>query len=269
MEYIFYTRVSTIKQSSLRQIANLKEFARKELMIPEDEPLTFYSDEFTGTTMNRPQWDKMMKYIGSCLKKNQEVTICFDSVCRMSRNAEEGCKAYFDFVDKGVSLIFLKERMIDTSVYIERQKDVVAMTGDDVDIVLEAINKYQRRIAQRQIEIAFQTAEKEVTANHIRIREALKQKKAQGYTLGRKSGEPFVVRAKEPIKEIIADKIADGYKDIDIIKIINQSTITVSDSKGNERQKPAHISRGTYYKYKKETIESIITGVQQCQEKKN
>ena len=35
----------------------------------------------------------------------------------MSRNAEEGIKLYFELFDKGIELIFLKERYINTDIY--------------------------------------------------------------------------------------------------------------------------------------------------------
>ena len=41
----------------------------------------------------------------------------FDSVSRMSRDAEEGFQVYQDLYKKGIELIFLKEHHIDTMTY--------------------------------------------------------------------------------------------------------------------------------------------------------
>lgn len=43
--------------------------------------------------------------------------VVFDSVSRMSRNAEEGFTLYEDLYHKGIRLVFLKEHHIDTETY--------------------------------------------------------------------------------------------------------------------------------------------------------
>ena len=74
-----YCRVSTKHQRITRQVTNIKELYPNAVIMKE-----FY----TGTTQNRPHWDRLMKQLipGD--------TIVFDSVSRMSRNAEEGFEDY-------------------------------------------------------------------------------------------------------------------------------------------------------------------------------
>ena len=74
-----YCRVSTKHQRITRQVTNIKEVYPTATIIKE-----FY----TGTTQNRPLWDKLMKQL------RPGDTIIFDSVSRMSRNAAEGFKDY-------------------------------------------------------------------------------------------------------------------------------------------------------------------------------
>ncbi len=52
--------------------------------------------------MDRPEWMKLLKRI------EPGDVIVFDSVSRMSRNADEGIETYFELYEKGVQLIFLK-----------------------------------------------------------------------------------------------------------------------------------------------------------------
>lgn len=67
---------------------------------------------YTGTkTYGRKEWNKLLKLVRA------EDTIVFDSVSRMSRNAEERFTIYKEMYEKGVNLVFLKEHHIDTSVY--------------------------------------------------------------------------------------------------------------------------------------------------------
>ena len=74
-----YCRVSTKHQRIARQITNITELYPKAIIIRE-----FY----TGTKQDRPNWNKLIEQI-----KTGD-TIVFDSVSRMSRNAQEGFKDY-------------------------------------------------------------------------------------------------------------------------------------------------------------------------------
>ena len=70
-----YARGSTPAQNIERQIRNIRA------QYPDAK---IYSDVYTGTTSDRPQWNKLLKKLKSC------DTIVFDSVSRMSRDADEG-----------------------------------------------------------------------------------------------------------------------------------------------------------------------------------
>lgn len=105
----------------------------------------------------------------------------FDSVSRMSRNAEEGVQEYFELYQKGINLIFLKERYIDTEVYDKAKNQQIQKTGNRItDILLSAIEEVLRVIAEEQIEKAFQQSEKEVLDLRVRTSEALRIKKLRG-----------------------------------------------------------------------------------------
>ena len=80
----------------------------------------------------------------------------------MSRNADEGITTYFVLYEKGVQLIFLKEHYIDTDVYAENMRDKIELQGTDEDEIFKGLNNYFRKLAERQIRIAFEQSEKEV-----------------------------------------------------------------------------------------------------------
>ena len=96
-----YARVSTTHQRITRQITNILDVYPSATIIKE-----FY----TGTTQNRPHWEKFMSQVVA------GDTIVFDSVSRMARNSEEGFKDYKRLYESGVNLVFLNEPLIDTSV---------------------------------------------------------------------------------------------------------------------------------------------------------
>lgn len=93
-----YCRISTAKQSIDRQIRNIKaEYPTAHIV----------QEAYTGTSILRPEWNKLYRL----LKEGD--TVVFDSVSRMSRNAEDGFSLYEALYHKGIRLVFLKEHHID------------------------------------------------------------------------------------------------------------------------------------------------------------
>ena len=152
-----YARISTMKQNIGRQIDNIKREYPDAVIIME---------EYTGTTTDRPKWNKLIEHVKQEVSKGTEITIVFDEVSRMSRNAAEGFENYKMLYDMGVRLVFLKERHIDTDNFRQALQSKVAMTGTDIDCILQGVNEYLMILAKRQIEIAFETAQAEVDYLH-------------------------------------------------------------------------------------------------------
>lgn len=144
MEY-GYARISRAKQSIDRQIRNIKAAFPNATIVQE---------VFTRTTLNRKEWNKLYNKVKS------GDTIIFDSVSRMSGNADEGIAAYEDLYNRGVSLVFLKEPHINTDTYKKALSNLISMTNTSVDFILEGINKYLMALAKEQIRIAFEQSEK-------------------------------------------------------------------------------------------------------------
>lgn len=135
-----YCRISTRKQNIERQIRNiLSEFSDAIIL----------QEEYTGTKLDRKEWNKLFSSVRA------GDTIIFDSVSRMSRNAAEGVEAYEALYRRGVNLVFLKERHIDTDTYRQTLQNSVQLTGGDVDYILEGVNRYMLALARRQIYLAF------------------------------------------------------------------------------------------------------------------
>ena len=75
-------------------------------------------------------------------------TIVFDSVSRMSRNAQEGFEIYKELYGRGVDLVFLKEPHINTETYKTALENNIKLTGINVDFIFEGINKYLFSLAK-------------------------------------------------------------------------------------------------------------------------
>lgn len=223
-----YTRISTNKQNIFRQIRNIQKAYGEDIVI--------FQEEFTGTKVQgRKEFQKLLKIV------QKGDTIVFDSVSRMSRNAEEGIKLYEELMNKGIELVFLKEPYINTEVYKNNQANQIQLLGTDEDILFNAINEYMKKLARKQIVIAFEQAEKEVQDLRQRTKEGMLTAKLEGKQIGQKEGRKLVVKkAKEKKEQII--KYSKDFKgsltDKEVMKLIG-------------------IARNTYYKYKKELIEEV------------
>ena len=102
-----YARISTSKQNIERQIRNITTWYPGAVI---------YQEKCTGTKMDRPEWRKLYR------KLQSGDTIVFDSVSRMSRNAEEGFSLYKELYQRNISLVFIKEPHINTDVFQETAK---------------------------------------------------------------------------------------------------------------------------------------------------
>ena len=221
-----YVRVSTLKQKVERQIANIKKEYPNAVIIDES---------YTGTSMDRPKWNKLVK----ALKPGD--TVIFDEVSRMARNAQEGFETYLDLYNRGINLVFLKERHIDTEVYRQTLNNHIALTGTDVDCILQGVNEYLMILAKKQIEIAFNTAAQEVEYLHMRVSEGIARGKAEGKPVGRAEGSTIETKKAKQAKQDIMKYSKDfngSLNDLDCMKMIG-------------------ISRNSFYKYKRQLKENM------------
>ena len=216
-----YCRISTKQQSIDRQIRNIKN---------EYSTAVIVTEAYSGTTINRPEWNKLYK------KAKAGDTIVFDSVSRMSRNADEGFALYEELYNKGIELVFLKEPHINTATYKKALQNNVSMTGTNVDYILEGVNKYLMALAKEQIRIAFEQSEKEVEDIHQRTKEGIATARLNGKQIGQKQGTKLITK-----KSIEAKKQIQKYsKDFD-------GQLTDADC-----MRMLGLARNTYYKYKRE-----------------
>jgi len=240
MKIFGYCRISTKKQSIERQVENIcKVYSSAEI----------FTEIFTGSTLDRPQWQKLKQKALKFVLNGEDVTIVFDSVCRMSRNADEGFQEYQELFKQNVSLVFLKEPHINTEVYqsiMNHQLDIIADTGDIatdifINAIVEAVQNYQTALAEKQIHLAFEQAEREVRALSVRTREGMKISGAAKKISQSKKGTSYSVKKANSAKKMIMkySKNFDGLlSDVDCMRLIG-------------------LSRNTYYKYKRELSEEL------------
>lgn len=219
-----YCRISKPKQNIERQSRNIKTSYPEAMIIEE---------AYTGTSLNRKEWNKLFKAV------KPGDTIIFDSVSRMSRNADEGYKAYEDLYNRGIELVFLKEPHINTATFKNAMSQAIPATGTSIDYILEGINRYLLALAKEQIIIAFEQAEKEVQDLHQRTKEGIETARLNGKQIGQRAGAKLTTKKSVISKEIIKKHSQDfggTLADADVMTLTG-------------------LSRNTYYKYKRELKE--------------
>lgn len=222
-----YCRISTQKQNIERQERNiLAEYPNAKII----------KEAYTGKTISRPLFDKLLT------KLKEGDTVVFDSVSRFSRNADEGMELYERLYNAGINLVFLKEHHIDTDTYRSTLQESVPMTGDDVDFILEGVNKYLASLRKKQIRITFEQAQKEVDDLRQRTKEGIETAHINGKESGRKPGTTIETEKAKISKRIIAKystSFGGNLHDSELMILCN------------------NISRNSFYKYKKQVAEVI------------
>lgn len=217
-----YCRISTGRQNIERQERNIKAAYPNAVIVKE---------VYTGTKFQgRKELEKILD------KVQAGDMIIFDSVSRMSRDAEEGFQLYEELFHRDISLVFLKEPHINTETYKRAVMNQINMTGDKIDLILEGVNQYLMELAREQIRIAFEQAEKEVSDLHQRTKEGIETARLNGRQIGQRKGTTYETRKAKAAKDIILrhNKSFGG---------------SLTDE---ETMKQAGISRKSFYKYKRE-----------------
>lgn len=230
MKLYAYCRVSTERQSLKRQIDNIKS-ANKGAYAGA----LFFSDKFTGSTLDRPEWNRLYKRL------NHGDTVIFDSVSRLSRDAESGAALYEELYSKGINLIFLNEPHCNTDCYRQAAAANIPPTGNEIaDIYIEATNRVLMLLARKQIAIAFEQAEKERLDICKRVKDGMRSAKEKAAEQGIEKKYGLATGTKLTTKKSVAAKEI-------IMKHSKDFNGTLSDP---DVIKLTGISRNSFYKYK-------------------
>jgi DNA invertase Pin-like site-specific DNA recombinase len=223
-----YARISRPSQKIDRQIMNImKAYPTAKI----------YQEAYTGTKIEgRKQFNRLIDDL------DRGDTVVFDSVSRMSRDADMGTQIYFDLFDRGINLVFLKEPYINSDTYASNLKNKIELQGTDEDAIFEGLNNYFRLLAKKQIRIAFEQAEKEVSDLRVRTSEGIREARRKGKQIGQPRGAKYNVKKSVSAKEIIR-------------KHCKEFGGTLSDT---ETMKIAGVSHNTYQKYKRELQLEVV-----------
>lgn len=158
--YYIYQRISTEKQSLVRQEGALEDYCKQNnIVVPEEN---IYSDIITGKTIKRENYQKM-----KTLLVKGDVIIMLD-LDRLGRNWDLIKKEWKELTDMGVYIIIVNCPLI----------NVLPSENGDVSID-------KRLLQEMMFTLLCYISQKEVEKISNRTKEALKAKKEQGVVLGK------------------------------------------------------------------------------------
>ena len=158
--YYIYQRISTEKQSLLRQEGAISDYCKaNNIQVPEEN---IFSDVITGKTIKRENYQQMKAKL-----QKEDVLIMLD-LDRLGRNWDLIKKEWKELTDKGVYIIIVNCPLI----------NVLPDNSGSISID-------KRLIQEMMFTLLCYVSQKEVEKVSLRTREALAAKKANGQKLGR------------------------------------------------------------------------------------
>lgn len=226
--------MSTPLQKVDRQITDIKKVCPDGIVI---------EDTYSGTTMERPGWLKLMKKV----EQGKVTDIYMDELSRMGRTKEEGYKCWMWLYEKNIELHFIKQPQVDTLTYREAISNSLHISTENLDkatselmiSIIDGINKYMIELARMQIYQVFDEAQFERDMLSQRTSEGLKVAKLNGKRVGRQKGERIVTKKSKKAKA----KIKKFYKKYG-------GVLNATDC-----MRICEISRDTFYTYIREIDE--------------
>lgn len=238
-----YCRVSTKHQEIGRQQLNILRAFPDAIIFEE----THSGGDYSGCTI----LNRLLRIV------KEGDTIVFDSVSRFSRDNITGPQEYKRLFKDNINLIFLNEPYINTDNYRKALDIAIPKTGTFVDPILAGVEEALLQLAEKQVQEAFDQANKELMDIRSRTSQALQKKIAENENLptdqkiriGTQKGDTFITKKKLIAMQRIGEGIEKGYPDEMIMNnIAGDLKKQLPDSKCKG------ISRNTYYNYKREIL---------------
>lgn len=100
-----YLRVSTTDQNTRSQRAEIEKYLKTNGI--SKETVTWYEDQETGTTLRRPEFDRLRGDIFAGKVK----TVIIWKLDRLSRNLRDGVNVLADWAEKGLKIIVVTQQL--------------------------------------------------------------------------------------------------------------------------------------------------------------
>ena len=127
-----YIRVSSKQQDLKSQKPDLQAWADAQRKLP----VVFYTDKFTGKTMDRPGWSKLM----AALERGEIATICVWRLDRLGRTAKGLTALFAELQARKVNLVSLKDGI-----------DLSTPAGRMMANVLASVAQYETEVRAERV----------------------------------------------------------------------------------------------------------------------
>lgn len=210
-----YARVSTKNQSLERQIKKFRELGIDDRDI--------YTDKYTGGKIERPGFNDFLRMARVLKKRGFELELYFDDISRFSRTSKEGQELYYELIEEGYTLIFLKTPHINSEALKERLVTVQNIDVSNLGELGEAIKNLVMAVVKFQVATEFDRVQKE--------REDLVRRTKEGLL------RPEVKKklGKQMIYPINLEKVFERYFNKEINKGQVAEQLIFKTSKGERR----------------------------------
>lgn len=192
MTTAIYIRVSTDKQTTASQLADLKAYAASQESA--GAKVAWFEDRASGKKMSRPGWDRLMAEVR---KGSIKRIVCW-RLDRLGRTASGLTRLFDELIAAGVTLVSLRDGI-----------DLLTAAGRLIANVLASVSQYETEIRGE------------------RIRAGIDAKHASGekWNNGRPKGSAH--KATPEVVEQVRKMAADGAKKAAIARVCNLSRPTV------------------------------------------
>jgi DNA invertase Pin-like site-specific DNA recombinase len=184
-----YARVSSKSQDTKSQEPDLKRWAEAQ-----DLPIVWYRDKFTGKSMDRPGFKKLM----AAIEAGQVATVVVWRLDRLGRTAKGLTSLFDDLVGRKVNLVSLKDGL-----------DLSTPAGRLMANVLASVASYETEVRAERILAGLEVA------------------KAKGVKLGRKAGIHTRIKVTVEQERIVREMAARGEKKAAIARASGLSRPTI------------------------------------------
>lgn len=185
-----YTRVSTDRQDTAAQHADLKTWIRD---YAKDEEVVWYEETASGKTMDRPMW----KQITAMIKTREVSTIVVWRIDRLGRTSSGLCALFDDLRQASIRLVCLSPAI-----------DLATAGGAFVATIIAGVAQYEREIISDRIKAGIAVA------------------KAKGKRWGGIKPGTILCMTSKDVRKLVKFK-EKGMSDINIAKHFSIDTSTV------------------------------------------
>jgi len=126
-----YIRVSSAQQDTKSQEPDLKRFVGGQ-----DTPVVWYSDKFTGKTMDRPGWNKLTRAI----EAGEVSRVVVWRLDRLGRTAKGLTALFTDLTERSVNLVSMKDSI-----------DLETASGRLMANVLASVAQYETEVRAERV----------------------------------------------------------------------------------------------------------------------